>query len=179
MNQKLLESSRTSLDEACGEIIRRLSEQQKPYSITSLAKESQLHRKTVEKAIKLLLTEQEWLDNYRLKLLTVDNRKIITLESRTGLLSYPEDIQRLIIKARHFPMPTPEVYPLVYLYLNDAISLEKAISVKGKNEVLQKLLRQGQIREQKKSRYYLTEEGIIVAKGTLRIFPELEKHRKP
>src|ERR687898_958926 len=108
MKQKLIESSRTPLDEACEEIIRRLSEQQKPYSITSLAKESQLHRKTVEKVIKLLLTEQEWLDNYRLKLLTVDNRKIVTLESRTGLFSYPEDIQRLIIRARDFPMPTPE-----------------------------------------------------------------------
>jgi hypothetical protein len=42
-----------------------------------------------------------------------------------------------------------------------------------------KLLKQGQIRELKKSRYYLTEEGIIVTKGTLQIFPELEKYRKP
>jgi DNA-binding transcriptional regulator YhcF (GntR family) len=176
MKQKLVE--RTPLDEACGEIIRRLSEEQKPYSITSLAKESQLHRRTVEKAIKLLLAEQEWLDNYRLKLLTVGNTKIITLESRTGLLSYPEDIQRLIIKTRHFPLPTPEVYPLVYLYLNDAISSEKSIPIKGKDEEIRKLLRQGKIGEQKKSRYYLTEEGIIVAKGTIRIFPDLEKHRK-
>jgi DNA-binding transcriptional regulator YhcF (GntR family) len=178
MKQKLLESNRTSLDEACEQIIRRLSEEQKPYSITSLAKESQLHRKTVEKAIRLLLTEQEWLVNYRLKLLTVDNRKIITLESRTGMLSYPEDIQRLIIKARHFPLPTPEVYPLVYLYLNDAISPEKSIAVRGKEEEIKRLLRQGKIGEQKRSRYYLTEEGIIVAKGTIQIFPDLEKHKK-
>jgi hypothetical protein len=179
MKQKLLESNRTSLDEACEQIIRRLLEEQKPYSITGLAKDSQLHRKTVEKAINLLLNlEQNGLDNFRLKILTVDNRKIVTLESRTGLLSYPEDIQRLIIKARHFPLPTPEAYTLVYLYLYGAISPKKAILVRGKKEEVGILLKQGQIRELKKSRYYLTEEGIIVAKGTLQIFPELEKHRK-
>jgi hypothetical protein len=179
MKQKLLSSNRTSLDEACELIIKRLSEEQKPYSITGLAKESQLHRKTVEKAINLLLDlEQKWLGNYRLKLLTVDNRKIVTLESRTGLLSYPEDIQRLIIKSRHFPLPTPEAYTLVYLYLNGAVSPEGAMPVQGKKEILRKLLRQGQIKEQKQSHYYLTDEGIIVAKGTLRIFPDLEKHRK-
>jgi Mn-dependent DtxR family transcriptional regulator len=178
MKQKLLESNRTPLDEACEQIIRRLSEEQKPYSITGLAKESQLHRKTVEKAINLLVNlEQKGLDNFRLKVLTVDNRKIITLESRTGLLSYPEDIQRLIIKARHFPFPTEEAYTLLYLYLNDAISPKSALPMEGKKEMLRKLLTQGQIKEKNESHYYLTEEGIIIAKGTLRIFPDLEKHR--
>jgi hypothetical protein len=38
-------------------------------------------------------------------------------------------------------------------------------------------LRQGQIKETTKSEYYLTDEGIVVAKGTLRIFPELEAQR--
>jgi predicted transcriptional regulator len=179
MEQKLLESKRTPLDEACELIIKRLSEEPKPYSITSLARESQLHRKTVEKAINLLvMLGEKWLDNYRLKLLTVDNRKIVTLESRTGLLSYPEDIQRLIVRARDFPMPTPEVYLILNLYLYGAISPERAIPVKGKNEILRKLLKQGQIEKQEKSKYYLTEEGIIVAKGALWVFPDLEKHRK-
>jgi hypothetical protein len=186
MKQKLVEgrsqsnsnSNRTSLDDACEVIIKQLLEKQKPYSITGLAKEAGLHRKTVEKSINLLLTLEEiWNEYYRLKLNTIDNRKIITLESRTGLLSYPEDIQRLIIKARHFPMPTQEAYVLVNLYLNGAVSPKNALPVEGKKEILNKLLKQEQIKEQGKSHYYLLEEGIIVAKGTLRIFPELEKNK--
>ena len=123
--------------------------------------------------------EKAYLDNYRLKVNIIDKKKVIELERRTGLLSYPLEIQRFIIKTQHFPLPTSEGYALVYLYLKDATSPSKAIPIdtQVENEVLERLLRQGQIKETPKSEYYLTDEGIVIAKGTLRIFPELEAQR--
>lgn len=184
MKQKLIsynESSRTSLDEACQTLFKVLVDRQKPYSMTGLAKETRLHRQTVEKCINLFWTlEKAYLDNYRLKVNIIDKKKVIELERRTGLLSYPLEIQRLIIKTQHFPLPTSEGYALVYLYLKDATSPSKAIPINTQveNEVLERLLRQGQIKETTESEYYLTDEGIVIAKGTLRIFPELEAQRQ-
>lgn len=110
------------------------------------------------------------------------NHKLIALERRTGFLSYPEDIQRLILKAEHFPMPSQEAYLLLFLYLNNAISLKNAIQRIGlreeKRETLKKLLKQGQIKEKEESYFYLTDEGITIAKGTLGIFPDLETIKK-
>ncbi|MEP0826692.1 MAG: hypothetical protein HRF40_14540, partial [Nitrososphaera sp.] len=86
------ESSRTSFAEACETVMKVLVEQQKPFSISGIAKESKLHRRTVEKCIELLANlESKGLEDYKLALHTVDNKKIITLEKRTGLLSYPLD----------------------------------------------------------------------------------------
>ena len=174
MKQKLVDYpdsiNRTPFYEACEIIFKTLVEQQKPYSITGLARESRLHRKTVEKCINLLWNlEQNWLENYRLRLQSIDNnRKLIALERRTGLLSYPEDIQKLIIKAEHFPLPSQEAYVLVNLYLNNAVSSDNAIRLierqEEKREILKKLLKQGQIKEKENSYFYLTDEGITVAK---------------
>jgi hypothetical protein len=100
-----------------------------------------------------------------------------------SLLSYPEDIQRLILKAEHFPLPSQEAYLLLHLYLNNTTSLKNAIQLldvgrqKEKREILKKLVKQGHIKEKEESYLYLTDEGITIAKGTLRIFPELEKQR--
>lgn len=171
------EAGRTSFARACETVMKVLAEQQKPFSISGIARESRLHRKTVEKCIELLSNlESKWLDDYRLALHTVDNRKIITLERRTGLLSYPPEIQKLILRARHFPMPSNEIYVIVNLYLWDAKSEKKAVKLE-ENEVVERLVRQGQI-VRSKAGFYLSEEGITVAEGALKLYPFL-KQQKP
>jgi hypothetical protein len=155
-------------------ILKRLTERQKLYSMTRLAKESKLHRNTVEKCIELFLNlEKLGLEDYRIKRESVDNKKIIFLERRTGLLSFPEDIQNLIIKLRYYPVPSEEGTILVHLFINNAISPTNALKL-GNNEKFNKLIDQGQIKRSRNG-IYLSDEGIIVAKGILKIFPDLEK----
>jgi predicted transcriptional regulator len=182
MSQRLVHddaSPRTPLDEAIKQILKLLVENEKSFSITGLARESGLHRKTVQKCIELLVVlEDKWLEDYKLKLHEVDNRKLVALERRIGLLSYPEEVQRFIIKAKYFPMPSEETYLMIYLYLKDATSPEKALSLK-ENEIVKKLIKQEKIKKkkEKKETYYLSDEGITIAKGALQIYPDLKKQK--
>ncbi len=170
------EAGRTSFAQACETVMKILAEQKKPFSISGIAKESRLHRKTVEKCIELLSNlESKWLDDYRLALHTVDNRKIITLERRTGLLSYPPEIQKLILRAQHFPMPSSETYVIINLYLQDAKSEKQSVLLE-ENEVVERLVMQGQI-VKSITGFYLSEEGITVAEGALELYPFLKQHK--
>jgi hypothetical protein len=155
----------------------QLAKEQKPYSISGLAQNTGLHRQTVEKCIELLTAlEANWLENYRVKLVNVDNkRKFVTLEKRTGLLSYPEHIQQLILRAVHFEMPNPETQLLVNLYLKDARTAGKGIKV-GDDPIVTRLIKQGQLLKSG-DRAYLSDEGVIVAKGALKIFPFLNEYK--
>jgi DNA-binding transcriptional regulator YhcF (GntR family) len=171
-------SSRTSLDYACKNIFEQLIKEQKYYSVTSLARELKLHRNTVEKCIEMLLVlEKMGLEQYKINLQTVDNKKIIGLEKRTGLLSYPKDIQNLIIRARHFPLPSDESYVLVNLYLKEAKTSKQGVKL-NKDKTVEKLIKQGQIKESRNGSLYLSDEGIIIAEGTLDMFPNLKDHKQ-
>jgi hypothetical protein len=183
MKQKLVENgneisenARTSLAEACERVMKVLATQQKPYSISGISRESGLHRKTVEKCIQLMVNlESKWLDDYKLAMHTVDNKKIIRLERRTGLLSYPLDVQSLILRARHFPMPSNETYVIMNLFLQDAISRKTAIDLK-EDEMTKKLVTQGQIIKSEDG-FYLSQEGLTVAEGALKLYPFLKQHK--
>jgi DNA-binding transcriptional regulator YhcF (GntR family) len=170
-------NSRTSLDYACENIFKQLIKNQKFYSVTGLSKELKLHRNTIEKCIEMLLSlEKIGLNEYTLTLQTIDNKKIIGLEKRAGLLSYPKDIQNLIIKARHFPLPSDEGYILINLYLQNAKTSKTAVKI-NKNEKIDRLIIQGQIKELKNGLLYLSDEGINIAEGALDIFPELKQQK--
>lgn len=168
--------SRTPLTDACEYVLKSLTKTEKPYSISSLARESNLHRKTVEKCVYLLLNIQKnWLDEYRLKVHDVDNKKIVQVEKRTGLLSYPDEVQNLVIKLRHFPHPSLETCQLLNLYLKHATTLHTSIS--EKNPLIEKLVKQGHIRKSDRG-VYLSKSGITIARGVLKTYPEL-KYRNP
>lgn len=107
----------------------------------------------------------------------MDGRKFIQLERRFGLLSYPDELQKFIIKAKYFPMLSEETYIMLNLYLRDAISREKAIPLKGRENGIKKLIEQEKINRKDVKNYYLSDEGIIIAKGALRIYPDLEQQR--
>jgi len=173
-------TNRTSFAQACLSIMKSLEEeQQKPRSISGLARDVELHRKTVEKCIELLSElEKNWFDIYRLKLQEIDDRrKIVSLERRTGLLSYPEDIQNLIIRTKHYGTPSKETYVIINLYFKDATTKEKATSSLDEDETVSKLVKQGQVMKTERGRFYLSKEGITIAKGAMRVYPELEKER--
>jgi hypothetical protein len=194
--------NRKTFAKACWLIMERLAEEQKPLSISGLSRDAQVHRKTVEKCLELLSElEKNWFDIYRLRLDNLDERrKVVFLERRTGLLSYPEYVQNLIIKANHFPRPSNDAMVVIHLYLKDATSAEKAIPLAEKDKIVRRLEKQGQIVRKKQTRsqqqpqqqhqeqegeepieeeslFYLSKQGIIVAKGALRVFPELKQQQ--
>jgi hypothetical protein len=179
--------------------MKQLAEEQGPHSISGLSRDAQLHRRTVEKVIELLFElEKNWLDTYRVKLDNLDDRRrIVSLERRTGLLSYPKEAQSYIIKSKYFPIPSKETSVMTYLYLKGATTPEKAISLPEggdreiEDEVTRRLVKQGKIIEKEQEReegdeggavgssskdlFYLSKEGITIAKGALQIYPELEQ----
>ena len=150
---RTVESTRTPLAEACEDLLKLLIETQQPYSITGLAKKSQLHRKTVEKCLFLLENlQKKWFENYRLRIYEVDNKKIIGIEKRTGLLAYPEELQNLIIKLEHFQHPSDDACLLLSLYKKKATTSRKAVTLE-ENGMTDKLVGQGQLKKDGKNFY--------------------------
>lgn len=166
------EDSRTSLSDACEYVLKLLASTERPYSINSLAHESRLHRKTVEKCLNLLWNLQSnWLEDYRLKIHNVDNKKIVEVEKKTGLLSYPEEVQNLVIKLRHFSYPSFESCQLLNLYLKHATTPQR--SILEQNPLVEKLIKQGHIKKSNRG-IFLSKSGITIAKGILKTYPELK-----
>jgi len=163
---------RTSFPEATLRILDTLTSKENMYTISSLGSETKLNRKTVEKAVGLLAEIQKRLEGLHLEIENLNRMKAIRLK-RIGMLDLPEDTQRRILRSAYFPEPTEELKVIANLYLRGAVSPEKAISL-NQTSLLKKFVRQGQV-IRKERKFYLSDEGIIVAKGSLDIYPELER----
>jgi len=72
-------------------------------------------------------------------------------------------------------MPTPETQLLINLYLKDATSESKGIKV-GDDPIVTRLVKQGQLLKTG-GKMYLSDEGITVAKGAVKIFPFLDDYK--
>ncbi|MCD6537138.1 hypothetical protein J7L18_00790 [Candidatus Bathyarchaeota archaeon] len=165
-------TKRTSFPDAVMSILKALKKGDW-YSISRLSRETKLNRRTVEKALALLVEVQKELLEKQLDIVDLQKTKMVQLKNRLGLLSLPENVQKLIIRTAYFPAPSREEEVLVYLYLKKALSPETAIKME-KSAVVEKLLKQGQLLEKDDGLIYLSDEGEIVAKGALKIYPELE-----
>lgn len=97
--------------------------------------------------------------------------KIIRLTERTGLLALPENLQKLIVKAAYYSTPSREEEVLIHVYLKSAKTPETAIPL-DETDVVNQLLKQGQLLEAKKG-IYLSDEGEIVIQGAIKLYPEL------
>jgi hypothetical protein len=101
--------------------------------------------------------------------------KLIEINEKSGLLDLPETIQNLIIRIVYYPNPSKEETILTHMFLKEAISPEKAISLE-KDATVRKLVKQGQVLEIERAlRFYLSDEGKIVAEGALKLYPELKE----
>lgn len=166
---------RTSFPEATLKILDTLASKENMCTISSLGLETKLNRKTVEKAVGLLAEIQKRLEGLHLEIENLNRMRAIRLK-KIGMLDLPEDTQRRILRSAYFPEPTEELRAIANLYLHGAVSPEKAISL-NQTSVLKKFVRQGQV-IRKERKFYLSEEGIIVAKGSLDIYPEFARAPK-
>jgi hypothetical protein len=170
-----MQTSRTSFPEAVKTVLEALKKE-KSLSVNALSRETGLNRRTVEKALKLLLDIQPYFQEIKLSSVQSDWRKLVAVSERTGLLELPENTQRLIIRTMYYPNPSEEEIVLIHLLLNEAFSPEKSLSLR-KDQTIRKLVDQGQILEENK-KLYLSDEGKIVAQGALKIYPELLQFSK-
>jgi hypothetical protein len=169
------QSERTSFPEAVKTIMAALKEE-RSLSVNALSRETKLNRRTVEKALKLLLDIQPYFQQIKLSPAVSDWRKLVEVSERTGMLELPENVQRLIIRTVYYPNPSEEEIVLIHLLLNEATSAQKSVSL-NKTQTIQKLVGQGQIVEEN-DKLFLSDEGEIVAKGALKIYPELSEISK-
>lgn len=165
-----MQAPRTSFPEAVKKVLEALKKE-KSLSVNALSRETGLNRRTVEKALKLLLDIQPYFQEIKLSSVQSDWRKLVAVSERTGLLELPENVQRLIIRTMYYPNPSEEEIVLIHLLLSEAFSPEKSLSLR-KDQTIQKLVDQGQVLEGNK-KLYLSDEGKIVAQGALKIYPEL------
>ena len=146
------------------------------FSISELSKQAGLNRRTVEKSLEVLTIAQNYFLERKLEITPLRHAKIVQLSKRSGLLNLPENLQKLIIRTVYYPSPSREEEILVYAYIKDAFSPEKAMRAHEINEstLVKKLLKQGQLIKNEDGRIYLSDEGKIVAEGALNLYPELK-----
>jgi len=169
-----MQSTRTSFPRAVKTVLDTM-EKKRMLSMNALSRETGLNRRTVEKALKLLLEIQPYFLSRKLKLVEMNRTKLIEIIEKSGLLELPENIQRLIIRTAYYPIPSKEEMVLIHMCLKESLSPETSMSLE-KDEIIQKLVKQGQILETERAlRFYLSDEGKIVAEGALRLYPELKE----
>jgi len=146
-------------------------EEGRMFSIRKLAEATDVSPTTMKKVLKTLIFIQLRLRNKRIYLTKTSGTSIVQLEP-LGLSNLPNELQKHIIRMMYYPAPDEDQKLLVSLLQKKAMKKEKAIVLESSEE-LTKLVKQGQILESPKG-YYLSDEGIIVAKGALKLYPELE-----
>jgi predicted transcriptional regulator len=167
---------RTSCPEAVIVVLDTLLRAQKPYTISHLSKETGLNRRTVKKTLDLLAETQKRLQDKTLDVTKLGQTTMIQLTERGGLLNLPEELQNLIIRTAYYPAPSRDEEILVFLYREKAFSPESAF-ILDSSALVKKLVEQGQLigtTKEGKRAYYLSDEGKIVSRGTLKLYPELE-----
>jgi len=169
-----MQSTRTSFPEAVKTVLDTM-EKKRTLSVNALSQETGLNRRTVEKALDLLSYVQPYFLQKTLRVVEMNHSKLIEINEKSGLLELPENIQRLIIRTAYYPNPSREEMILIHMRLKEAASPEKAISL-DKDATVQELVKQGQILQVERAlRFYLSDEGKIVAEGALKLFPELHE----
>jgi len=165
---------RLSLDEAQKEILNMLPLDH-PMSINEF-KNTQMQSgswQTIHKAISLIIEIQKHFLEENIVLDVKKERNRYILSTRLGnILSLPVEERVRYVRQKYFPQPMQEDVLLVELFRRNAITKEKAIQLK-EDKITEKLLNQEKI-DKINQKIFLTEEGMMVAKGLIKLYPELK-----
>jgi len=135
----------------------------------SIAKEAKLHYNTVKKYLPLI---EDIQSKPEIRMMKTSAGYGFMVESR-DLLSLPEEEQIRIIRNDYFPEVGEEDVFLTKLLKVGATSREKAIKVKMK-PFIKKGIDAKRYKKTNDGRLYLTSLGVMMARGALDIYPELE-----
>ena len=137
-----------------------------------LAEKTGLNFRTVQKILAHAQYVQKHLRENEISILESGSYKMIRMQPRSGLASFPTDIQKMIIKAVHYPTASDGEEILVHLLLNDAVSHNCAIAMSS-DRTLEKLIDAEYVLQTDDGLYYLTEDGSTIAAGALELYPEI------
>ena len=164
--------SRTGFPEAVKITLSTL-ENGKIFSMSHLSRQTGLNPRTLEKALNCLVDVQNTFENRKLIINRTPGMIAVQLTEKSGLLSLPENLQNLVIRTLYYPTPSREQEIIVHLFIKKAFNPENAIDF-DRTDMIEKLVEQGQILKTEK-KYYLSDEGIIAASGSLKLYPELKE----
>ena len=155
------------------EIVLDVLKTGEPYSLSKLAQEANLNFRTVKKILHVLESSQSSFSRKHLDVSNLDNLTVVKMKEKTGMTMFPEHIQNLIIKTSYYPTVSREEEILTYLFLKNAINPDFRIDL-PEDHVLKELVEAEHV-EKINGKYYLTEDGIYIAKGALKLYPELKE----
>ena len=144
-----------------------------PYTLNKLSNEANLNFRTVKKILYVLESSQSSFSEKHLDVSNLKNLTVIKMKEKTGLTLFPEHIQSLIIKTSHYPTVSREEEVLVHLLLKNATNRNSAMDLL-EDQTLKDLVEAEHV-EKTNGQYFLTEDGKYIAKGALKLYPELEK----
>lgn len=147
------------------------------FTQNKLAHKTKLNFRTLKKVLAHLGEVQSVLHENVIDISNLDNVKIIRMKERVGLTSFPEIMQKTIIKTLYYPTSSREEEILVHLLIRRAISKSSAINI-HEDAILKELLNMEYVEKTRSSSYYLTPDGIMLAKGALKLYPELKEIQK-
>jgi hypothetical protein len=151
------------------DITDALSSSEEPLTTSEIARLKGLDWKTTEKYLRALSNLEA---HGRITLVKAGtNVKLWGLERR-GLASRPEEEQLRIVR-KHFPEADAKDRVLVGLFLGGALDENKAVNLDA-SDATEELRATGMIAI-RDGHGYLTDLGATIAKGLLRIYPELVK----
>ena len=142
------------------------------FTQNQLAEKTGLNFRTVQKILAHMQYIQKHLKENEISISESDSYKLIQMRPRSGLASFPEKIQKMIIKTIYYPTVSDSEAVLVYLLLNNAVSRSSAIAT-SPDHTLKKLIGAGHVLQAGKGSYCLTEDGRTIAGGALELYPEL------
>lgn len=143
------------------------------FTQNKLAQKTELNFRTLQKVLAHLGEVQSILHDKVIDISDLDSVKIVRMKERVGLTSFPDNIQKMIIKTLYYPTSSREEEILVHLLIHKAISKNSAIPLL-EDSILKELLEMEYVAKTKSSSYYLTSDGTLVAKGALKLYPELK-----
>jgi predicted transcriptional regulator len=136
--------------------------------------ESYTQNKLAQKILALLSDVQSTLHERKIYISEMENAKVIRMGERSGLASFPEKIQNLILKTVYYPTTSREEEILTHLLLTNALD-EKSSIVIPKDKILSELIEAEFVTKTNKGRFHLTSDGKMIAKGALKLYPELRE----
>jgi hypothetical protein len=164
-------NGRTPFPEATKVILETLAAKDCPYTVSSLESKTGINRKTIDKALELLVELQRLSEGHHLEIDKMKRIKVIRFR-KEGFLALPEAAQMRILRTEYFPKPSEEDMILIHLYSKGATTEKSSINLKT-TPILRKLVKQGQIMR-KQGKFYLSDEGCIVARGAMKLYPEVK-----
>ena len=142
------------------------------FTQNQLAEKTGLNFRTVQKILTHAQYVQKHLKENEISISESGSYKMIRMQPRSGLASFPENIQKMIIKTMYYPTISDEEEVLVHLLLNNAVSHNCAIAM-SPDRTLEKLIDSEYVLQTDDGLYCLTEDGRVIAAGALELYPEI------